>query len=205
MSFWSAILRGIIAFFSYLWSLFLTWGAILIAPIISPSLLWIIVPVWLSWFFSEFFQEKRSTSFGNAIANGVVPLWVGIDWTRFLVTSLVDREIIFNLNVFIKFIICIIVFMYGLLVIVLGIKANFYARYVGRIREITYVILMFTPIIYGVVKITFTVIFSMILFFPLFYYMIELVDYYLPDPEAVREDNNEGNNNGNNNNFQRNF
>jgi hypothetical protein len=87
------------------------WGAILIAPIMSPSLLWIIVPVWLSWFFSEFFQEKRSTSFGNAISNGVVPLWVGIDWTRFLVTGLIEKEIAFSLDIFIKFIICIIVFI----------------------------------------------------------------------------------------------
>lgn len=195
MAFWKALWTGIVIFFSYIWSLFLTWGTILIAPIMSPTLLWILVPVWLSWFFSEFFQEKKSTSFGNAITNGVVPLWVGIDWTRFLVTGLIDRDIIFNLDIFIKFIICIVVFIYGLFVIVLGIKAVAYAHYVGRIREITYVIIMFTPIIYGVIEISFKAVFSMILFFPLFYYLIELIDYYTPDPEAIKADNNQGNNN----------
>ena len=68
MAFWSSVWFGIVAFFGYLWSLFLVWGGILIAPVLNPSLLWIIVPVWLSWFFAEFFQEKKSTSFGNAIS-----------------------------------------------------------------------------------------------------------------------------------------
>ena len=105
-------------------------------------------------------------------------------------------------NVFIKFVICALVFAYGIFVIILGIKAVSYAHYVGRIREVTYVILIFTPIIYGVMDIGFEIVMSMILFFPLFYYIIELIDYYVPDPETVKEDSNTGNNNNNfNNNF----
>ena len=202
MSFLSSIWFGIVVFFSYIWSLFLLWGGLLIAPILSPSLLWIIVPVWLSWFFAEFFQEKKSTSFGNAISNGVVPLWVAIDWTRFLVNGLLSESyspehINFGFIVFIKFSICFLVFIYGMFIIIMGIQAVSFTRYFGRIREVTYVIIMFTPIIYGVVDITLAVIFSMLLFFPFFYYLIEVIDYYAPDPQAVKEDaNDSGNNSG---------
>jgi hypothetical protein len=202
MSFWSSVWYGIVVFFSYIWSLFLIWGGILLAPFIQPSLLWILVPVWLSWFFAEFFQEKKSTSFGNAISNGVVPLWIGIDWTRFLVDGLIDKTLIFNFNIFIKFVICLLVFLYGMFIIIMGIQAVSFTRYFGRIREVTYILVMFTPIIYGVVDISFNVIISMILFFPLFYYTIEIIDYYVPDPESMKEDGNSGNNGNNSyNNF----
>lgn len=204
MSFWLSIWNGIVVFFAYLWHLFLLWGQILIAPILMPSLLWITVPVWLSWFFSEFFQEKKNTSFGNAISNGVVPLWVSIDWIRFLVTNLIDSNIVFNFNIFIKFVICLLVFLYGLFIIIMGINAVSFTHYFGRIREVTYVIVMFTPIIYGFVEISFNMLFSMVLFFPLFYYVIEIIDYYTPDPEAMKEDSNGGENTSNmmNNSFR---
>jgi hypothetical protein len=46
----------------------------------------------------------------------------------------------------------------------------------GRVRETSYVLLMFTPIIYNEVALSWNVILALVLFFPLFYYLMELVN-----------------------------
>lgn len=187
----AAFLQIIGSFFGWLLSLFITWLSIFAMPFRESSLLWIVIPIWLSWFFAEFFQEKKSTSFGNAISNGVVPLWVAIDWTRNIVSQLVAKSVSFGWNVLAKFMICALVFIYGFVIIFEGIKAKKFIRYFGRIREVTYVLLMFTPIIYGKMGFSFRLLLAMVLFFPVFYYLIELIDRFTPTPTAMREDEGE--------------
>jgi len=179
---------GILAVLLWIWLLFVSWLGILVEPFLHLRTLWIIVPIWLIWFFSEFFQEKRGTSFGNAITNGAVALWVSIDWTRFLTTSLTDKTITFGFAVFFQYLIAAIVFAYALVVIIYGIKGRAFVLYIGRIREATYIMAIFTPIIYGLIPLSFRFFLSVVLFFPVFYYVIELLDKYVPDPFAVRKD-----------------
>ena len=38
---------------------FVDWLRIFAAPFENPDMLWIIVPIWASWLFAEFFQEKK--------------------------------------------------------------------------------------------------------------------------------------------------
>jgi hypothetical protein len=180
----------ITGFFSQLWSLLLSWLSLFIAPFQNPELLWIIIPIWLSWFFAEFFQEKKSTSFGNAISNGIVPVWVAIDWMRLLVGRINSEHLLFSWLLVLKFAICTLAFTYGVVIIVASIKVRKYVPYIARIREVTYVLLMFTPIIYGVVDASWNVFASMILFFPVFYIIIEYFDWITPDPDIIREDSN---------------
>jgi hypothetical protein len=184
MSFLSALWAYIAGFLSLILSLLLSWFSLFIAPFKNPELLWIIVPIWLAWFFSEFFQEKKSTSFGNAVSNGIVPVWVAIDWTRFLVGT-TGR---FSWLLAVKFAICAIVFAYGLLIIIASIRVWRYAPFIARIREVTYVLLMFTPIIYGVVEATWMVFSCIILFFPVFYILIEYINWITPDPDIIKQD-----------------
>src|SRR3989338_10149689 len=61
---------------------FVDWLSLFAAPFSRPDMLWVIIPIWGVWVFSEFFQEKKGTSFGNAITNGAVMLFVGVDWIR---------------------------------------------------------------------------------------------------------------------------
>ena len=191
MPFFTAIFSAISAFFGFMWALFVIWTSILAAPIKHPNLLWILIPVWLAWFFGEFFQEKKSTNFGNAITNGVVPLWVGIDWVRFLVNRIINNGLSFSLLLVLKFAICLVVFLYGFIIIIQGIRANRFVYYFGRIRETTYAIVMFAPFIYGAIDLTWKVLLSMIVFFPIFYFVIELIDRYTPNPKPLRADEGE--------------
>jgi hypothetical protein len=87
-----------------------------------------------------------------------------------------------------KFIIAGVAFIYGLVIILQGIKAKRFIHYFGRIREVTYILVMATPIIYGIIEINWSVVAAIIMFFPIFYIIIELICRYTPNPRAIEED-----------------
>ncbi len=175
----------------YFWNnLLLHWlHTIFTAPFLNPDMLWIIVPVWISWFFSEFFQEKSGTSMGNAISNSLIVIWASIDCARQTIKLISAGEVGGSFDIFLRFFIISLLFLYGAMVLALGMRGNQIIRKIGRIREMTYVFIIFVPIVYNHFPLTFNHIFSAIIFFPLFYYSIELLDRITPDPVAVRMDN----------------
>jgi len=170
-----------------LWSLFIHWLSIFGAPIQEPEMFWIIIPIWINWFFTEFFIEKHGTSFGNAVGNGVIPILASVDWTRYLYRLLSDGIISLTFGVFMKFTLSIAVFIYGVFVIIAGIRIKRIVFFIGRIRWITYVLVMVTPIIYNVIKFNFKTFSVMVLFFPLYWWIIEIFDRITPEPRVYRE------------------
>ncbi len=173
---------------NFVWELFQAWLQLFYMPFSNFNIIWIIIPIWLSWFFAEFFQEKKGTSLGNAISNGVIPFWVGIDWTRFLTTSIISKQLEMEPLTFVKYLICVLVLVYGFMVIFFGIRGKQVIRKLGRVREITYILLMFSPIVYGLVELEWKFMMSLFLFFPVFYYIIELIDRITPDPKIIKMD-----------------
>ena len=174
--------------FLYLWNLFLYWLSIFGAPFQEPEMFWIIVPIWINWFFTEFFVEKHGTTFGNAVSNGVIPMIAALDWTRYLYRLLEDGLMKFTFDVFLKFLLALIIFGYGVFVIVAGIKIKRIIFYVGRIRWITYVLVMFTPVIYDVIGFSLYTLTAIILFFPFYYWVIEFFDRITPEPRVYQEE-----------------
>ena len=183
ISFFSVLSAAFIA----LWHLFLHWLSIFAAPVKEPEMFWIIIPIWINWFFTEFFMEKHGTTFGNAIGNGVIPILASLDWTRYLYRLLSDGIIYFTFGIFLKFLLTLCVFVYGIFVIIAGIKIKKIVFYIGRIRWVTYVLLMFTPIIYNVQKMNFYTILAIVLFFPLYYWVIEIFDRITPEPRVYTQ------------------
>ncbi len=167
---------------------FVSWLWLFGAPIRDLNMLWILVPIWVSWFFTEFFQEKRGTGFGNAITNGGVSIWVAIDWTRYLTNSLSGGEASMGASIYIKFALCAFLLIYGIIVIVKGLKRDKFASIGGRIRVITYILVMFTPIIYGTADINVMNMTAILVFFPIFYFVLEGVDRIVPDSKALATD-----------------
>ncbi|MBI2658313.1 hypothetical protein HYX08_06505 [Candidatus Woesearchaeota archaeon] len=183
ISFWSILLSLLSSF----WGIFVHWLSIFAAPFHEPEMFWIIIPVWVNWFFTEFFMEKHGTSFGNAVGNGVIPILASLDWARYLYRLLNEGIIRFTFGVFLKFTLTSLVFGYGIFVIAAGIRIKRIVFYIGRIRWITYVLLMFTPIIYNVQKLNFYTLFAIVLFFPLYYWVIEIFDRITPEPRVYSE------------------
>jgi hypothetical protein len=167
---------------------FADWLKLFIAPAQKLDMLWIIVPIWGVWIFSEFYQEKRGTSFGNAISNGATMLFVGVDWTRYVIRQLSAGELTFGIKTVTLMAVAAVVLIYGLLIIILGIKANKLVRFIGRVRETTYFMVMFSPVIYGVEVLSIRTAAIILAFFPIFYIIIEVVDRFLPTPKTFEAD-----------------
>ncbi|MBI4738710.1 hypothetical protein HY772_03985 [Candidatus Woesearchaeota archaeon] len=175
----------------YVWKLFKIWlSTLFVAPFKNLDMLWVLIPIWLTWAFAEFFQEKRGTSLGNAITNAVTPFWVSLDWTRTSIRFFQAAEISLGSLVG-RIALSVIVLAYGLSIIVLGIKGNNIVRYIGRIREVTYIVALLTPVFYKVIPVSFDMLLSAIIFFPLFYFTIELIDYITPNPTVLKIDTGE--------------
>jgi hypothetical protein len=168
----------------YIVNLFLTWLGIFAAPAQDLNMLWLLIPVYISWIFTDFYQERKGTSLGNAITNGIVPLWAGVDWGRTTVQLISSGKIPLDMSAAVKFVIIASMLAYGLVIIIGGLRRMKILKYIARIREVTYFVIMATPIIYGVVPVTTEVVISIFLFFPLFYGIFELLDRLVPVPEG---------------------
>ncbi|HIH42146.1 TPA: hypothetical protein HA246_00715 [Candidatus Woesearchaeota archaeon] len=177
----------LIAILTYFWELLKTWFSLFAAPVYNLEMLWIIIPTYLNWIFADFFQEKKGTSLGNAISNAVIILWAAVDWTR---TSIRfhGAKLITGWHLAGNIFASVIVFAYGAWIVYEGIKGKNITHYIGRIRIVTYIVLMITPLVYNSDIALGKAIISMILFFPVYYYLVELIDYLLPDPESIKED-----------------
>src|SRR3989344_1691334 len=154
-----------------LWDLFTHWLAIFAAPFEEHEMFWILIPIWATWFITEFFQEKHGTDFGNAISNGAIALFASVDWTRYIYRLYADGIIQLTFGVFLKFFVALCVMVYGFYVIYLGVKRRHLVAVIGKIRWVTYILVMFTPIVYNVFKMNLYTLLSIILFFPLYYWV----------------------------------
>lgn len=176
----------------FLWGLVKLWAhTIFVLPFENPDMLWLLVPVWLGWFFAEFFQEKKGTSLGNAISNAVIVLWGSIDCSRQTVNLIAEHAITGFWNISLRFLIIALVFAYGVFIVVMGWKGRKIIKRIGRIREVTYVFAVFAPVFYNATPLNWQHLIAAVLFFPIFYFAIELIDKYTPNPRALREDENE--------------
>lgn len=174
---------GIWATIRFLFFTTVYWLSLLfVAPFRNPEILWVLVPIWINLVFTDFFQEKHSTSMGNAITNGAVAIWVGIDWVRHLINNLNG----FSWSLVFNFFICLVMLAFGIFVIIKGIKGAKYIKIIARIREVSYLQLMFSLLIYGIVVLSFKFILVVVIYAPVFYFAFELIDKYTPD--LVKED-----------------
>jgi len=174
---------------SYLWGLVLGWLSLFAAPFINENLLWIVIPVYLSWILAEFYSEKiGGISFSGVITKGVVLIWVGIDWTR-KTTDFLNTDVL-GLTLF-KYFLCFFWIALGVFMIVQGISKKKIVKFVGRSRNTTYLTLVFTPILYNIIPLSLEVLLVIILFFPIYYLVIEILSRITPDPKIGREDESE--------------
>ncbi len=181
MTFWTGVWWLISSFFGLLW-FWLSLFAVI--PFQDVEVLWILVPIWINLIFTDFYQEKHGTNFGNAITNGSVMLWVGIDWIRFIVRT-TDA---FNSTLVLKLFFCFLAIILGILIIIEGVQGKKIVSFIGRVRETSYVMLVFSPVIYNLILPSWYYGLSIILFFPLFYFIFEMIDRLIPDPKIYDEE-----------------
>lgn len=144
-----------------------------------------LIPIYLGWFISDYYQERKGTSFGNAIANGFMGLWVGIDWIRNSYNIFKASEAASLGFLIVKIFISFGILAYAFVVMRAAARGQKIVHYIGRIREIAYFAIVFTPVVYEVVPLDLLTISAAILFFPIVYGLAEFVDYYVLPPSGA--------------------
>lgn len=180
-----AFTESVLALLGFFGVQLLSWFYLFYIPFTQLNIIWVIIPIYVNWIVTEIWQEKRFTAYGNAISNGVIVLWVGIDWGRRLTESAQAGT---ESHMAVKVVITLLMLLYGLLIIVYGIKARDFIHYAGRVRVVTYFMLMFMPVMYDLVPATLSVFIRIFLFLPIFYFFVEFIDWLIPDPKTLDED-----------------
>jgi hypothetical protein len=77
--------------------------------------------------------------------------------------------------------------IWGFIIVIESVRAKPIAHYIGRVREVSYFMIVATPIFYGVIEPNLMTIGAILFFFPIFYGLAELVDRLLPAPPGEDE------------------
>lgn len=172
-------------FFAQFNKIFVRFIELLTAITKNFMLAYVLVPIYINWITTDYFQEKKRTTLGNAATNGFMGLWVGFDWIRQSYAVFKEGS---ELLLFVgKLIFSILVLLYGLFIVKLAVQKKEISQIIGRVREISYLAIVITPIIYGIVPIDLTTVTAILVFYPLFYGITEFIIYFLL-PELEIED-----------------
>ncbi len=174
------VILGVVMFISNSFTLWLT--NLFVAPFTNYSIFKILVPVYITLVVTQLFQEKKGTSRGNAMSNAAIALWGGIDFVIMTMKNGFDNSEIP------KIVIASVIILYGLYIIVEGFLGSEIIKYVGRVREVSYFIIIFAPLYYTNATLSLEYIFGAVVFFYVYYRVVRLLDRIVPTPEVLITD-----------------
>jgi len=179
-------------------SLFQAFLKIFISTLTNIEIIWITYPVYITWFAMEFLVERKEIKYSHSLANSIIFSWVSIDWLR-------DLYLNNELNDYNKLIITLFFLFLSLFILIASIKRKKIAKLLGKTGFFSYFQIMFTPFIYGIIEFNYINFLSVIIFFPLIYIAVYVIDKLLPEfieeEDKKFEEENEENNEEDNNNF----
>jgi large-conductance mechanosensitive channel len=155
-------------------SLFQAFLTIFISTITNVEIIWITYPVYITWFAMEFLVERKEIRYSHSLANSIIFSWVSIDWLRHLY---LDNE----LNDYNKLIITIFFLFLSIFILIASIKRKKIAKLLGKTGFFSYFQIMFTPFIYGIIEFNYIDFLSVIIFFPLIYIAVYVIDKVIPE------------------------
>ncbi|MCG2868972.1 MAG: hypothetical protein L7H07_02785 [Candidatus Nanopusillus sp.] len=174
-------------------SIFQAFSTIFISTLTNVEIIWVTYPVYITWFAMEFLVERKELRYSHSLANSIIFSWVSIDWLRHLY---LDNE----LNDYNKLIITLFFLFLSLFILIASIKRKKIAKIFGKTGFFSYFQIMFTPLIYGIIEFNYIDFLSIIIFFPLIYITVYVIDKLLPEfieeeeekfKEEFEEENNE--------------
>jgi len=171
-------------------SLFQAFSTIFVSTLTNEKIIWITYPVYIVWFSLELLEERIKFTYGNSLANSIIFSWVSVDWLRYIYLNNEFDD--YN-----KLILTILFLSLSVLTLIASIKRKKIAKILGRTGFFAYFQIMFTPFIYGIVEFTYINFLSIIIFYPLIYFAIYVIDKLVPkfaDEEEKEEKFEEKNN-----------
>jgi len=155
-------------------SLFQTFSTIFISTLTNVEIIWVTYPVYIVWFSMELFIERIKFTYGHSLANSIIFSWVSIDWLRHLYL----HHEFGNYN---KLILTIFFLSLSIFILISSLKRKKIARILGRTGSFAYFQIMFTPFIYGIIEFTYINFLAVIIFYPLVYFAVYVIDKLVPE------------------------
>ena len=155
-------------------SLFQAFSTIFISTLTNVEIIWVTYPVYIAWFTIEFLIEREGLKYQHSLANSIIFSWVSIDWLRHLYLH-------HELNDYNKLIITLFFLFLSLFILIAAIKRKRIAKILGKTGFFSYFQIMFTPLIYGIIEFNYIDFLSIIIFFPLIYITVYVIDKLLPE------------------------
>jgi len=179
-------------------SLFQAFLTIFISTLTNVEIIWVTYPIYITWFAMEFLVERKEIKYSHSLANSIIFSWVSIDWLRHL-------YLYHELNDYNKLIITLFFLFLSLFILIASIKRKKIAKILGKTGFFSYFQIMFTPFIYGTIEFNYIDFLSVIIFFPLIYISVYVIDKLVPEfieeEEKKFEEEDEENNEEDNDNF----
>ncbi len=172
-------------------SLFQAFSTIFVSTLTNEQIIWITYPVYIVWFSLELLEERIKFTYGNSLANSIIFSWVSIDWLRYIY---LNNEF----DNYSKLILTILFLSLSIFTLITSLKRKKIAKILGRTGFFAYFQIMFTPFIYGIVEFTYINFLAVIIFYPLIYFAIYVIDKLVPkfseeEKEEFKEDDIEKN------------
>jgi len=155
-------------------TLFQAFSTIFISTLTNVEIIWITYPVYITWFAMEFLVERKEFKYSHSLANSIIFSWVSIDWLRHLY---LNNE----LSDYNKLLITLFFLFLSLFILIASIKRKKIAKLLGKTGFFSYFQIMFTPFIYGAIEFNYINFLSVIIFFPLIYMVVYVIDKLLPE------------------------
>ncbi|MFZ8800825.1 MAG: hypothetical protein ACO2ON_01435 [Candidatus Nanopusillus sp.] len=154
-------------------SLFQAFSTIFLSTLTNEKIVWITYPVYIVWFSLELLEERIKFTYGNSLANSIIFSWVSIDWLRYIYL----HNEFDNYN---KLILTIFFLSLSIFILIASLKRKKIAKILGKTGFFAYFQIMFTPFIYGIIEFTYINFLAVIIFYPLIYFTIYVIDKLVP-------------------------
>jgi ABC-type multidrug transport system fused ATPase/permease subunit len=154
-------------------SLFQAFLTIFVSTLTNVEIIWITYPVYIVWFSMELLIERERFTYGHSLANSIIFSWVSVDWLRhlYLHHEFDDHN---------KLILTTFFLSLSIFTLLTSIKRKKIAKILGRTGSFAYFQIMFTPFIYGIIEFNYINFLAVIIFYPLVYFVIYVIDKLVP-------------------------
>lgn len=152
---------------------------LLSTTILNSQIVWITLPIYISWIVTAYFQEKREVQYEEVATNSTIMMYTSLNWIGYLINEFKE----FNLDFLSKIIVSILFFAISLFTLINAIKRRKVSLYLGNITTISYFQIVYTPIIYNLFELNLDVIIAILLYWPVFFFIIHklIIQKLLPD------------------------
>ena len=156
---------------------------ILSVSFLNQELFFILLPIYANWILSEIFFEHRLEEFGTYFSNGFAMLWILMFYGKYLALNFslsvgwVSKLILFGFLCFI-----------AAFLMVNALKGKKIVKYVGKTREVSFLIIFATPIFYGVLNFDLTYFIACIFLFLIIETILYLLHKLIPQFKGEKLD-----------------